>query len=87
MLVLKGQTKIRKYIFFVLPVVLFYHLDYFFCKLGLNVVLTAQKIHFKTHQYFTEIMTLLLKIIHKPCCEMFYVGKKVVPVSKKVVHT
>ena len=30
-------------------------------------------------------MTLLLKIIHRPCCEQFYVGRKVVPVSKKVV--
>ena len=36
---------------------------------------------------FPEIMTVLLKIIHRPCCEMFYVVKKVVPVSKKVVPT
>ena len=34
-----------------------------------------------------EIMTPLLKIIHRPCCETFYVGKKVVPVSKKVDPT
>ena len=31
-----------------------------------------------------EIMIQLLKTIHRPCCEMFYVGRKVVPVSKKV---
>ena len=35
---------------------------------------------------FPEIMTLLLKKkIHRPCCETFHVGKKVVLVSKKVV--
>ena len=28
-------------------------------------------------------MTLLLKIIHRPCCEQFCVVKKVVLVSKK----
>ena len=43
----------------------------------------------KTQQqcFFPEIMTLLLKIIHRPCCEQFHVGRKVVPVSKKVVPT
>ena len=27
--------------------------------------------------------TVQLKIIHRTCCEQFYVGRKVVPVSKK----
>ena len=47
----------------------------------LNVVLTAP-------QYlFPEIMTPLPKIIHRPCCEMFHVVRKVVPVNKKIVPT
>ena len=38
---------------------------------ALNVVLTAPKIHLK-NCLFSEITTLLLKIIHRPCCEQFY---------------
>ena len=45
--------------------------------MGLNaavtVVLTAPK--------------YIWKRCHRPCCEQFYVSKKVVPVSKKVVPT
>ena len=60
---------------------------------ALNVVLTVPKkyihIHKKIQQQclFPKIMTLLFKIIHKPCCEKFYAVKKVVLVSKKVVPT
>ena len=55
---------------------------------ALNVVLTAPKNTSKKSQQqclYLEIMTLLLKIIHRPYCETFYAVQKVVPVSKKVV--
>ena len=53
------------------------------------MVLT-QKYTWKTQRLnclFSEIITRLLKIIPGSCCEQFYVGKKVVPVSKKVFPT
>ena len=45
---------------------------------ALNVELTAPKIFFG--KLNSNVSFQLLKIIHRHCCEQFYVGKKVVPV-------
>ena len=42
---------------------------------------------FTEHRVMYEIMPPLHKIIHRPCCEQFYLGKKRVLVSKKLVPT
>ena len=67
--VLKGQLN-QKCIFFLFPVMLFINLDSF----GVSYIVGRNG-----DGFFPEIMIPLHKIIHRPCCEVFYVGKKVVP--------
>ena len=47
-----------------------------FSLMTLNGAHIATKVHLEklTSNLFPEIMTLLLKIIHRPCCEQFHVG-------------
>ena len=94
-------TPKAKHPFLLLPVVLFISLDSFgelssfgdfgrrdFCIFP-NIMGHNGALNVVPKSSFEKLISNISfhkhKIIHRPCCEMFYISKKVVLVSKKVV--